>query len=144
MDKELLDGYMKAIEEELRMMQGKNITTQVLNYLDSLMCTYKKLDKFKHHEEMEKHSKDGYEMEDTNVDDNLYTSLDEYKAYIQYKKEYKKSNRDTDLKKSHDELEHFLSAIFDVFAEIENNSRDNMEERSMIKKCVKSIYQLFD
>lgn len=147
MDKELLDGYIKSIEEELRMMQGKNITTQFLNYLDCLMHTYKKLEKMKNKDEHEKSNEYGEEIgkiEGTMVDENLLTAFEEYKAYIKYKNEHKKTNRDSDLEKSHDELEHFLMAISDIFAEIEECSRDNMEERSMVKKYIKTMFQSFD
>lgn len=141
---------MNDIEEEMRMMRGKNITTQFLNYLDSLMCTYKKLEKAKKHDEYEKDKQSGYgngmsdEIDGTDVDNNLRTAFDEYKAYIQYKNEYKKTNRSTDLDKSNDELEHFLMAISDIFAEIEECSRDSMDERSMVKKYIKAMFQSFD
>lgn len=132
---------MKAIEEELEMMRGTNITTQVLKYLDDLMHTYKKLEHFMSDEDDEN---DKDLIKGTMVDERLDNALDEVQAYCDYKKSYNKTHKQTDLDMAKDELSHFLQALVDTFEEIENLSRDDMEDRATIKKYIKQIYQNFN
>lgn len=121
-------------------MKGKNITSQVLKYIDDLMHTYKKLEKCIKHKDKEYKPKN---IENTTVDDKINDSLTEYEAYCHYKREYSKSHKQSDLDMAHDELNHFLTAIVDAFMEMEEVSRNDMNERTLIKGKIKEIYQSF-
>lgn len=44
---------------------------------------------------------------------------------------------------SKQELGHFLMNLKDMFKELNENSKDDIEERSMVNSAIKEIYQLF-
>ena len=44
---------------------------------------------------------------------------------------------------SKQELGHFLMNLKDMFKELNGHSKDESEERSMVKSAIKEIYQLF-
>ena len=44
---------------------------------------------------------------------------------------------------SKQELGHFLMNLKDMFNELNEHSKDDIEERSMVKSAIKEIYQLF-
>ena len=44
---------------------------------------------------------------------------------------------------SKQELGHFLMNLKDMFKELNEHSKDNTEERAMVKSTIKEIYQLF-
>ena len=44
---------------------------------------------------------------------------------------------------SKQELGHFLMNLKDMFKELNEHSKDDIEERSMVKSAIKEIYQLF-
>lgn len=148
MNKEMLESYMKAIEEELEMMRGKSITLQVLKYLDELMYTYHKLskcvNKYSEDEYVEYETNDDKDYEDLDEDKMLHKMLEHYKKYCHYKKEYQDYNKQNSLDMAKEELVEFFNIINMMFENIEENSRDDMEERDTIKSHVKQIYQMFN
>ena len=44
---------------------------------------------------------------------------------------------------SKQELGHFFMNLKDMFKELNEHSKDDIEERSMVKSAIKEIYQLF-
>ena len=44
---------------------------------------------------------------------------------------------------SKQELGHFLMNLKDMLKELNEHSKDDIEERSMVKSAIKEIYQLF-
>ena len=44
---------------------------------------------------------------------------------------------------SKQELGHFLMNLKDMFKELNEHSKDDIEERFMVKSAIKEIYQLF-
>lgn len=79
----------------------------------------------------------------SHIDESLEDAIDEYSAYLGYKKEYLKTNNKDKLDMSYQELGHFLTNLYDVFKELDEYSKDEVEERAMIKSKVKEYYQLF-
>ena len=82
------------------------------------------------------------EVQDGSIGD-AYVSVDEFADYKKYKDEYKKTGSNDSLTMSHQELGHFLTNLKDMFKELNEHSKDNTEERAMVKSAIKEIYQLF-
>lgn len=91
----------------------------------------------------EEENKDEDKIKDSHIDESLEDAIDEYSAYLGYKKEYLKTNNKDKLDMSYQELGHFLTNLYDVFKELDEYSKDEVEERAMIKSKVKEYYQLF-
>lgn len=141
MNKELLKSYKEAIEEELEMMKGKSISTQVLDYIDKLMHTYKELEEMCNEEVYVKSFGD---FDETEVDENVEDAIMKYVLYVKHRETYENSGKQQDLDMAHKELEEFLDAVVRASEEVEEASRDCMEDRMMIKSKIKSIYQMFN
>jgi hypothetical protein len=82
--------------------------------------------------------------------ENVETKQDEkinpllkYQEYIYYKEEYNETHKQENLSIIHQALSTFLEGMIGAFENIEEVSRDNMEERALIKGKIKQIYQAF-
>lgn len=143
-NKELLESQALLIEEELEMIKEKAISNSKLDYINNLMHTYKKIEKFIKHDEEHKYNYKEDKIKGTMVDERLSNAEDEYSAYMSYKETYKKSKLQSDLDMAHQELGHYLQNLVDMFMEVEKTSKDNVDERSIIKAKIKEIYQMFN
>lgn len=140
---------MKSLKEEL-CMYSENLSEKTLPYIDELKHRYDKwekdlckldgtwVEKKKHKEDRERQ-----DIEQTEIDEKLYDAVDEFADYKKYKDEYKKTGSNDSLTMSHQELGHFLTNLKDMFKELNEHSKDNTEERAMVKSTIKEIYQLF-
>ena len=140
---------MKSLKEEL-CMYSENLSEKTLPYIDELKHRYDKwekdlckldgtwVEKKKHKEDRERQ-----DIEQTEIDEKLYDAVDEFADYKKYKDEYKKTGSNDSLTMSHQELGHFLTNLKDMFKELNEHSKDNTEERAMVKSAIKEIYQLF-
>lgn len=148
-DREIIEKYIKSLKEEL-CMYSENLSEKTLPYIDELKHRYDKwekdlckldgtwVEKKKHKEDRERQ-----DIEETEIDEKLYDAVDEFADYKKYKDEYKKTGSNDSLTMSHQELGHFLTNLKDMFKELNEHSKDNTEERAMIKSTIKEIYQLF-
>ena len=148
-DREIIEKYMKSLKEEL-CMYSENLSEKTLPYIDELKHRYNKwekdlckldgtwVEKKKHKEDRERQ-----DIEQTEIDEKLYDAVDEFADYKKYKDEYKKTGSNDSLTMSHQELGHFLTNLRDMFKELNEHSKDNTEERAMVKSTIKEIYQLF-
>lgn len=148
-DREIIEKYMKSLKEEL-CMYSENLSEKTLPYIDELKHRYNKwekdlckldgtwVEKKKHKEDRERK-----DIEETDIDEKLYDAVDEFADYKKYKDEYKKTGSNDSLTMSHQELGHFLTNLKDMFKELNEHSKDNTEERAMVKSAIKEIYQLF-
>ena len=148
-DREIIEKYMKSLKEEL-CMYSENLSEKTLPYIDELKHRYDKwekdlckidgtwVEKKKHKEDRERQ-----DIEQTEIDEKLYDAVDEFADYKKYKDEYKKTGSNDSLTMSHQELGHFLTNLKDMFKELNEHSKDNTEERAMVKSTIKEIYQLF-
>lgn len=148
-DREIIEKYMKSLKEEL-CMYSENLSEKTLPYIDELKHRYDKwekdlckldgtwVEKKKHKEDRERQ-----DIEQTEIDEKLYDAVDEFADYKKYKDEYKKTGSNDSLTMSHQELGHFLTNLKDMFKELNEHSKDNTEERAMVKSAIKEIYQLF-
>ena len=148
-DREIIEKYMKSLKEEL-CMYSENLSEKTLPYIDELKHRYNKwekdlckldgtwVEKKKHKEDRERQ-----DIEQTEIDEKLYDAVDEFADYKKYKDEYKKTGSNDSLTMSHQELGHFLTNLKDMFKELNEHSKDNTEERAMVKSTIKEIYQLF-
>lgn len=149
-DKEIVEKYLTSIKDEL-MMYSDALSEKNLSYIDNLKknysCWEKDLDKinglYKEENYAEEGNKDEDKIKDSYIDESLEDAIDEYSAYLGYKKEYLKTNNKDKLDMSYQELGHFLTNLYDVFKELDEYSKDEVEERAMIKSKVKEYYQLF-
>lgn len=149
-DKEIVEKYLTSIKDEL-MMYSDALSEKNLSYIDNLKknysCWEKDLDKinglYKEENYAEEENKDEDKIKDSHIDESLEDAIDEYSAYLGYKKEYLKTNSKDKLDMSYQELGHFLTNLYDVFKELDEYSKDEVEERAMIKSKVKEYYQLF-
>ncbi len=93
----------------------------------------------------EKHKEDREreDIEETEIDDKLYDAIDEFADYKKYKEEYISTGSSSAKDMSKQELSHFLMNLKEMFKELNEHSRDDAEERSMVKNTIKEIYQLF-
>ena len=140
---------MKSLKEEL-CMYSENLSEKTLPYIDELKHRYDKwekdlckldgtwVEKKRHKEDRERQ-----DIEQTEIDEKLYDAVDEFADYKKYKDEYKKTGSNDSLTMSHQELGHFLTNLKDMFKELNEHSKDNTEERAMVKSAIKEIYQLF-
>ena len=148
-DRDIIETYMKSLKEEL-CMYSENLSEKTLPYIDELKHRYDKwekdlckldgtwVEKKKHKEDRERQ-----DIEQTEIDEKLYDAVDEFADYKKYKDEYKKTGSNDSLTMSHQELGHFLTNLKDMFKELNEHSKDNTEERAMVKSAIKEIYQLF-
>lgn len=148
-DRDIIETYMKSLKEEL-CMYSENLSEKTLPYIDELKHRYDKwekdlckldgtwVEKKKHKEDRERK-----DIEETDIDEKLYDAVDEFADYKKYKDEYKKTGSNDSLTMSHQELGHFLTNLKDMFKELNEHSKDNTEERAMVKSAIKEIYQLF-
>mgnify|MGYP006903494579 FL=1 len=147
-DRDIIETYMKSLKEEL-CMYSENLSEKTLPYIDELKHRYDKWEKDlcklegtwvkeKHKEDRERK-----DIEETEIDEKLYDAVDEFADYKKYKDEYKKTGSNDSLTMAHQELGHYLINLKDMFKELNEHSKDNTEERAMIKSSIKEIYQLF-
>lgn len=148
-DREIIEKYLQSLKEEL-CMYSENLSEKTLPYIDSLKHRYEKwekdlckldgtwVEKKKHKEDRERK-----DIEETEIDEKLYDAVDEFADYKKYKDEYKKTRSNDSLTMAHQELGHFLMNLKDMFKELNEHSKDNTEERAMVKGSIKEIYQLF-
>ena len=73
----------------------------------------------------------------------LYDAVDEFADYKKYKEEFISTGSSSAKDMSKQELGHFLMNLKDMFKELNEHSKDDIEERSMVKSAFKEIYQLF-
>lgn len=73
----------------------------------------------------------------------IVIALDEFADYKKYKEEFISTGSSSAKDMSKQELGHFLMNLKDMFKELNENSKDDIEERSMVKSTIKEIYQLF-
>ena len=145
-DRELIEKYMKSLKEEM-LMYSESLSEKSLSYIDALKCRYNKWEKdlckidgtyVKKDKEKEK-----INIEETEIDEKLYDAIDEFSAYKNYKDEYIDSHNDETLKMAHQELNHFMINLKEMFKELNEHSKDSAEERSLVKSAIKEIYQMF-
>lgn len=121
-------------------MYDDGVSAKSLPYIISLWEQYDCLKK-RVNEDKDKHEyeESNYYTEDKNSDDaNLADMFKEYQEYIQYKKD----NQSASI--TYQELEHFMTNVVEVFEEIDNCSRDSLDERTLVKSRIKEIYQMFN
>jgi hypothetical protein len=140
--KELMEKHLKSIVDELEMYD--TVSSRSLPYVESLWEQYDKLSKKLKHESKAELKIKEYEVEDEMVEEKLNDAIGEYEAYSNYKEEYAKSHNKDDLDMAHQELEHFLINITDMFKDICEYSKDNVDERTLVKSRIKEIYQIFN
>ena len=147
-DREIIEKYLQSLKEEM-MMYADSLSVNSLPYIDKLKCRYNKWEKDLCKLDgtwvkKEKHKdKEREDIEETEIDEKLYDAVDEFADYKKYKDEYKKTGSNDSLTMSHQELGHFLTNLKDMFKELNEHSKDNTEERAMVKSTIKEIYQLF-
>lgn len=143
-DIEIINGYLNSIKEEL-LMYKDSLSEKTLDYISKLKKEYNcwEKDLMKINEPIKSKSKDKEDNKNTEVDNDLYDMIDEYLGYLKYKEEYFQTNSQEKLEMSHTELSHFLTLLLEMFNEISENSKDDVDERAMIKATIKSIYQMF-
>lgn len=148
-DRDIIETYMKSLKEEL-CMYSENLSEKTLPYIDELKHRYDKwekdlckLDGTWVKKEKHKEDRERKDIEETEIDEKLYDAVDEFADYKKYKDEYKKTGSNDSLTMSHQELGHFLTNLKDMFKELNEHSKDNTEERAMVKSAIKEIYQLF-
>lgn len=148
-DRDIIETYMKSLKEEL-CMYSENLSEKTLPYIDELKHRYDKwekdlckLDGTWVKKEKHKEDRERKDIEETEIDEKLYDAVDEFADYKKYKDEYKKTGSNDSLTMSHQELGHFLTNLKDMFKELNEHSKDNTEERAMVKSTIKEIYQLF-
>lgn len=148
-DRDIIETYMKSLKEEL-CMYSENLSEKTLPYIDELKHRYDKwekdlckLDGTWVKKEKHKENRERKDIEETEIDEKLYDAVDEFADYKKYKDEYKKTGSNDSLTMSHQELGHFLTNLKDMFKELNEHSKDNTEERAMVKSTIKEIYQLF-
>lgn len=148
-DREIIEKYMKSLKEEL-CMYSENLSEKTLPYIDTLKHRYDKwekdlckldgtwVEKKKHKEDRERQ-----DIEETEIDEKLYDAVDEFADYKKYKEEFISTGSSSAKDMSKQELGHFLMNLKDMFKELNEHSKDDIEERSMVKSAIKEIYQLF-
>ena len=62
---------------------------------------------------------------------------------LEIKEEFISTGSSSAKDMSKQELGHFLMNLKDMFKELNEHSKDDIEERSMVKSAIKEIYQLF-
>lgn len=133
---DIINCYTKAIEEELELMKDKSLSPQSLTYIDSLLCTYEKLGKPLNHKSEEIMLGDDEDEEEEN--------LNHYKHYIAHKMKYMENGDEKCLEKAHEHLKEFLSHLKSAIMEMErlmqDSTKENMDERAMVKDAIKAIY----
>lgn len=140
--KDTIIDYMKALEDELEMNKGKSITPQFADYLGNILDKY---EKFKgYFDKYDKIIKTNTNNTDDDADFDEINNSDFYELYIEYKEKYKDTHKQSDLDQSQSHLKMFLDNLIEIFANIEEVSRDDMKERSLIKDNIKKIYQTFN
>ena len=140
---------MKSLKEEL-CMYSENLSEKTLPYIDELKHRYDKwekdlckldgtwVEKKKHKEDRERQ-----DIEQTEIDEKLYDAVDEFADYKKYKEEFISTGSISAKDMHKQELGHFLMNLKDMFKELNEHSKDDIEERSMVKSAIKEIYQLF-
>ena len=147
-DREIIEKYLKSLKEEM-LMYSDSLSANSLPYIDKLKCRYNKWEKDLCKLDgtwvkKEKHKdKEREDIEETEIDDKLYDAIDEFSAYKNYKDEYESTGGEDTLKMAHQELNHFMINLKDMFKELNEHSKNSPEERAMIKSCIKEIYQMF-
>lgn len=92
-DKEIVEKYLTSIKDEL-MMYSDALSEKNLSYIDNLKknysCWEKDLDKinglYKEENYAEEGNKDEDKIKDSYIDESLEDAIDEYSAYLGYKK----------------------------------------------------------
>lgn len=149
MKKDLIEKYLKNIEEELD-MYADSLSENKMPYIDMLVDRYNKWESMKYGKDKDRtmptvnitrYNKEKSEQHE--IVDSLMDAIDEFNSYMDYKKEYMEDKDKDKLTMAHQELGHFLTNLYDVFKELDEYSKDIIEERAMIKSKVKEYYQLF-
>jgi hypothetical protein len=147
-DREIIEKYITSIKEEL-IMYADSLSEKTLPYIDCLKHRYEKWEKDLAKldgtwEKKEKHKdKERKDIEETEVDEKLYDAVDEFADYKKYKDEYINIGSEESLNMARQELTHFMMNLKEMFKELNEHSRDNAEERALIKSGIKEIYQIF-
>lgn len=142
-NRETIIAYMKGIEEELEMNKDRSITSQFMDYMGNMLDKYERLEKYLDTDEDKHKNVSADEIDDDNVIEEQ-DDFNEYQKYIEYKEKYQESHKQADFDKSQESLKVFLDTLFDIFADIEEMCKDDIEERSLIKNHIKKIYQTFN
>lgn len=87
----------------------------------------------------EETDQDDYEVEDTQIDDNIKEMSKYFFMYVEAKKDYHRYHTDDMKKKCTMYLEKFMSAMTGMVMELVSSS-DFQEERDMIKMELKEIF----
>lgn len=87
----------------------------------------------------EEKDQDDYEVEDTQIDDNIKEMSKYFYMYVEAKKDYHTYHDDDMKKKCTMYLEKFMSAMTGMVMELVSSS-DFQEERDMIKMKLKEIF----
>jgi hypothetical protein len=87
----------------------------------------------------EEMDQDDYEVEDTQIDDNIKEMSKYFYMYVEAKKDYHRYHTDDMKKKCTMYLEKFISAMTGMVMELVSSS-DFQEERDMIKMKLKEIF----
>ena len=87
----------------------------------------------------EETDQDDYEVEDTQIDDNIKEMSKYFFMYVEAKKDYHRYHTDDMKKKCTMYLEKFMSAMTGMVMELVSSS-DFQEERDMIKMKLKEIF----
>lgn len=87
----------------------------------------------------EEMDQDDYEVEDTQIDDNIKEMSKYFYMYVEAKKDYHRYHTDDMKKKCTMYLEKFMSAMTGMVMELVSSS-DFQEERDMIKMKLKEIF----
>ena len=90
-----------------------------------------------------KEDRERQDIEQTEIDEKLYDAVDEFADYKKYKEEFISTGSSSAKDMSKQELGHFLMNLKDMFKELNEHSKDDIEERSMVKSAIKENYQLF-
>lgn len=132
-NRNIIEQYMHSLEDEL-MMYKDSISHNSLPYIKNLKEMYDCFEKELEHSEI---PKEEYHMKNKSDEKNI---LDEYNNYLYYHNEYSKTGDKSNLDQAKMELGHFLSFLSDMFEEISEHTKEDMEEKSMIKAVIKNIY----
>lgn len=148
-DREIVESYIKSIREEL-MMYHDSLSPNAIEYVKKLKKMYngfeKDLDKLNGNYVTDDNKNQEYVMKDikdTYVDNNLYEAIDEFIAFKTYHEDYENTNSMEKKNMANQELQHFLNLMTDVFSEIGEHCKDDVEARTMVKNSIKNIYTNF-
>lgn len=148
-DREIIEKYMKSLKDEL-CMYADGLSEKNLPYIDALKHRYDKwekdlckLDGTWVKKEKHKEDRNRRDIEQTEIDEKLYDAVDEFADYKKYKDEFISTGSNSSKEMAHQELNHFMMNLKDMFKELNEHSKNDTEERALVKSTIKEIYQLF-